>query len=75
MQENCIPCGSNVTVGNSKIRGSSRKVVKFATNIDLSDGEKWKEQLAELKKLPPFLRVSVNTLYSDIMHRQFLLYL
>lgn len=34
------------------------KPVKFGTNVDLSDPKKWKIQLQELAKLPPFARVS-----------------
>ena len=31
--------------------------IRFGTNVDLSDREKWKEQLTELQKLPHWLRV------------------
>ncbi|MGH0115066.1 UNVERIFIED_CONTAM: hypothetical protein FKN15_075290 [Acipenser sinensis] len=34
------------------------KIIKFGTNIDLSDGKRWKSQLQELFKLPSFMRVS-----------------
>ncbi|KAI7692710.1 hypothetical protein SSS_00252 [Sarcoptes scabiei] len=34
------------------------KPVKFGTNVDLSDAKKWRPQLQELAKLPPFARVS-----------------
>ncbi|XP_072114347.1 lysine-specific demethylase 6B-like isoform X3 [Mobula birostris] len=34
------------------------KVIKFGTNIDLSDPKLWKPQLQELLKLPAFMRVS-----------------
>ena len=30
------------------------KMIKFGTNVDLSDTKKWKPQLAELTKLPLF---------------------
>lgn len=33
------------------------KMIKFGTNIDLSDEVKWKAQLQELAKLPPFMKV------------------
>ncbi|XP_060678749.1 lysine-specific demethylase 6B-like isoform X2 [Hemiscyllium ocellatum] len=36
------------------------KVIKFGTNIDLSDPKLWKPQLQELLKLPAFMRVSSN---------------
>ena len=32
------------------------KMIKFGTNVDLSDTKKWKPQLAELTKLPLFLK-------------------
>ncbi|XP_058870550.1 lysine-specific demethylase 6B isoform X2 [Acipenser ruthenus] len=34
------------------------KIIKFGTNIDLSDAKRWKSQLQELFKLPAFMRVS-----------------
>ncbi|XP_076875540.1 lysine (K)-specific demethylase 6B, b isoform X2 [Brachyhypopomus gauderio] len=34
------------------------KIIKFGTNIDLSDPKRWKSQLQELLKLPAFMRVS-----------------
>lgn len=33
------------------------KMIKFGTNVDLSDSKKWKPQLAELTKLPLFCKV------------------
>lgn len=39
--------------------------LRFATNLDLSDEKKWKPQLDELKKLPPFFQV--NGL-NDMLH-------
>ncbi|XP_077326819.1 lysine-specific demethylase 6B isoform X2 [Lithobates pipiens] len=35
-------------------------IIKFGTNIDLSDPKRWKPQLQELLKLPSFMRVSSN---------------
>ncbi|XP_069074785.1 lysine-specific demethylase 6B isoform X1 [Pleurodeles waltl] len=35
-------------------------IIKFGTNIDLSDPKCWKPQLQELLKLPAFMRVSSN---------------
>ncbi|KAG5853297.1 hypothetical protein ANANG_G00071660 [Anguilla anguilla] len=34
------------------------KIIKFGTNIDLSDSKRWKPQLQELMKLPAFMRVT-----------------
>lgn len=36
---------------------SVNRTIKFGTNLDLSDENKWPLQLNELKKLPSFLRV------------------
>ncbi|KAF3841358.1 hypothetical protein F7725_007220 [Dissostichus mawsoni] len=36
---------------------SAGKIIKFGTNIDLSDPKRWKPQLQELLKLPAFMRV------------------
>ncbi|XP_051953850.1 lysine-specific demethylase 6B-like [Xyrauchen texanus] len=52
------------TSSNSPAPGSSSeqkavgKIIKFGTNIDLSDPKRWKPQLQELQKLPAFMRVS-----------------
>ncbi|ESO01127.1 hypothetical protein HELRODRAFT_82278 [Helobdella robusta] len=48
----------------SKIK---RTMIKFGTNIDLSDENKWRVQLQELTKLPAFARVvSASNLLSHI---------
>uniref|UniRef100_A0A8C1EL86 Lysine-specific demethylase 6B n=2 Tax=Cyprinus carpio TaxID=7962 RepID=A0A8C1EL86_CYPCA len=44
-----------VTIPEQKAIG---KIIKFGTNIDLSDPKRWKLQLQELLKLPAFMRVS-----------------
>ncbi|ETN74569.1 hypothetical protein NECAME_12896 [Necator americanus] len=33
------------------------KMLKFGTNVDLSDDVKWKAQIQELSKMPPFCRI------------------
>ncbi|KAM6907145.1 uncharacterized protein FYW49_013688 [Xenentodon cancila] len=38
-----------------------RKIIKFGTNIDLSDPKRWKPQLQELLKLPAFMRVESSS--------------
>uniref|UniRef100_A0A671TDD7 [histone H3]-trimethyl-L-lysine(27) demethylase n=1 Tax=Sinocyclocheilus anshuiensis TaxID=1608454 RepID=A0A671TDD7_9TELE len=54
---------------NPKIRRGPFKHIKFGTNIDLSDEKKWKLQLAELSKLPAFVRVvSAGNLLSHVGH-------
>lgn len=46
---------------------SAARTIKFGTNVDLSDEKKWPTQLAELNKLPPFMRVeSLGNLLSHI---------
>ncbi|XP_072231218.1 lysine (K)-specific demethylase 6B, b isoform X2 [Leuresthes tenuis] len=48
---------------------SSKKIIKFGTNIDLSDPKRWKPQLQELLKLPAFMRVeSSNNMLSLVGH-------
>ncbi|ELK07551.1 Histone demethylase UTY [Pteropus alecto] len=42
---------------SGKRRKGPFKIIKFGTNIDLSDDKKWKSQLHELTKLPAFVRV------------------
>ncbi|XP_077596881.1 lysine (K)-specific demethylase 6B, b [Stigmatopora nigra] len=45
------------------------KIIKFGTNIDLSDPKRWKPQLQELLKLPVFMRVeSSNNMLSHVGH-------
>ena len=47
-----------------------KKMIRFGTNVDLSDPDKWRPQLAELTKLPAFTRVvsGANTL-SHVGHK------
>jgi hypothetical protein len=48
---------------------SPLKMIKFGTNVDLSDDRRWKTQLQELQKLPPFCRVSSSVnLLSHLNH-------
>ncbi|XP_065055589.1 lysine-specific demethylase 6A-like isoform X2 [Rhopilema esculentum] len=56
--------GANLTTdsdsssGDRKLKKSGNfTMIKFGTNVDLSDTKKWKPQLAELAKLPPFMKV------------------
>ncbi|XP_070506208.1 lysine-specific demethylase 6A isoform X3 [Chironomus tepperi] len=45
------------------------KMLKFGTNVDLSDERKWRAQLNELQKLPPFARVaSAANMLSHVGH-------
>jgi histone demethylase len=37
------------------------KMIRFGTNLDLSDERKWKAQLLELRKLPDFTKVVADT--------------
>jgi histone demethylase len=55
--------------GNSIKKNPHFKSVTFGTNVDLSDGKKWKAQLNELDKLPMFLRVfSASNMLSHVGH-------
>uniref|UniRef100_A0A8D3BB78 Lysine-specific demethylase 6B n=1 Tax=Scophthalmus maximus TaxID=52904 RepID=A0A8D3BB78_SCOMX len=48
---------------------ATAKIIKFGTNIDLSDPKRWKPQLQELLKLPAFMRVeSSNNMLSHVGH-------
>lgn len=45
------------------------KMIRFGTNVDLSDERKWKQQLIELMKLPAFTRVvSAGNMLSHVGH-------
>ncbi|XP_032663360.1 histone demethylase UTY isoform X1 [Odontomachus brunneus] len=55
------------TVGLAGRQGS--KMLRFGTNVDLSDDRKWKPQLQELMKLPAFARViSAGNMLSHVGH-------
>uniref|UniRef100_A0AAQ4NYH1 [histone H3]-trimethyl-L-lysine(27) demethylase n=2 Tax=Gasterosteus aculeatus TaxID=69293 RepID=A0AAQ4NYH1_GASAC len=57
---------SSTTSSEPKTAG---KIIKFGTNIDLSDPKRWKPQLQELFKLPAFMRVeSSNNMLSHVGH-------
>ena len=43
---------------SGEFKSSNKKLIRFGTNVDLSDWEKWGRQLEELEKLPKFLRVT-----------------
>lgn len=46
-----------------------QKMIKFGTNVDLSDEKKWRAQLQELMKLPAFARVvSAGNMLSHVGH-------
>ncbi|XP_043106279.1 lysine (K)-specific demethylase 6B, b [Puntigrus tetrazona] len=49
------------TTASSSDQKAIGKIIKFGTNIDLSDPKRWKLQLQELLKLPAFMRVSSST--------------
>ena len=57
----------------STINASKKfKMIKFCTNVDLSDEKKWKIQLQELAKLPPFMRIiSACNMLSHVGHKIF----
>lgn len=69
--------GTSQSSTSSKILRRFKKnthfnVVKFGTNVDLSDDKKWKAQLQELEKLPAFARVvSASNMLSHVGHSIF----
>lgn len=47
----------------------TQKLIRFGTNVDLSDKKKWRFQLEELEKLPQFVRVtSAGNLLTHVDH-------
>uniref|UniRef100_A0A8B9J454 Lysine-specific demethylase 6B n=1 Tax=Astyanax mexicanus TaxID=7994 RepID=A0A8B9J454_ASTMX len=57
---------STIFISDQKSIG---KIIKFGTNIDLSDPKRWKPQLQELLKLPAFMRVSsTDNMLSHVGH-------
>ncbi|XP_060911621.1 lysine (K)-specific demethylase 6B, b isoform X1 [Labrus mixtus] len=63
------PDSGLVTNTLSSEQKSAGKIIKFGTNIDLSDPKRWKPQLQELLKLPAFMRVeSSNNMLSHVGH-------
>ncbi|XP_044077091.1 lysine (K)-specific demethylase 6B, b [Siniperca chuatsi] len=59
----------NATSTPSSEQKTAGKIIKFGTNIDLSDPKRWKPQLQELLKLPAFMRVeSSNNMLSHVGH-------
>lgn len=62
--------GNSATPPNSGVKNCSQtKMLKFGTNVDLSDDRKWRPQLQELMKLPAFARVvSAANMLSHVGH-------
>ncbi|EDV99451.1 GH13016 [Drosophila grimshawi] len=59
---------SNINLKRKKQKNGS-KMLRFGTNVDLSDERKWKPQLSELQKLPAFARViSAANMLSHVGH-------
>ncbi|XP_059483249.1 lysine-specific demethylase 6A isoform X2 [Neocloeon triangulifer] len=62
---------SKDSTGNprKKHKKNSHKMLRFGTNVDLSDERKWRPQLQELMKLPAFARVvSAGNMLSHVGH-------
>ncbi|XP_055859348.1 lysine-specific demethylase 6A isoform X4 [Episyrphus balteatus] len=60
---------SSTVNGKRKRMKNGSKMLKFGTNVDLSDERKWRPQLAELQKLPAFARViSAANMLSHVGH-------
>ncbi|KAH8376635.1 hypothetical protein KR093_000533, partial [Drosophila rubida] len=59
---------SNINLKRKRQKNGS-KMLRFGTNVDLSDERKWKPQLSELQKLPAFARViSAANMLSHVGH-------
>lgn len=63
---------SNSEADEAPVGGKRRRqqrMLRFGTNVDLSDERKWRAQLAELHKLPAFARVaSAANMLSHVGH-------
>ncbi|KAK2703970.1 hypothetical protein QYM36_017691 [Artemia franciscana] len=60
--------GPGAKAGRRKAK-SGHRIIKFGTNVDLSDERKWRAQLQELQKLPAFARVvSAGNMLSHVGH-------
>ncbi|XP_044857425.1 lysine-specific demethylase 6B isoform X1 [Mauremys mutica] len=63
------PDSTTETPPSSNVDQKSPQIIKFGTNIDLSDAKRWKPQLQELLKLPAFMRVtSTGNMLSHVGH-------
>uniref|UniRef100_A0A8C8VP26 [histone H3]-trimethyl-L-lysine(27) demethylase n=1 Tax=Pelusios castaneus TaxID=367368 RepID=A0A8C8VP26_9SAUR len=63
------PDSTTETPPSSTTEQKSHQIIKFGTNIDLSDAKRWKPQLQELLKLPAFMRVtSTGNMLSHVGH-------
>ncbi|XP_030402099.1 lysine-specific demethylase 6B [Gopherus evgoodei] len=63
------PDSTTETPPSSNVDQKSHQIIKFGTNIDLSDAKRWKPQLQELLKLPAFMRVtSTGNMLSHVGH-------
>ncbi|XP_038135047.1 lysine-specific demethylase 6B [Cyprinodon tularosa] len=73
-EEKKPPVGADASKDGSKENNNGEqkavgKIIKFGTNIDLSDPKRWKAQLQELQKLPAFMRVaSSGNMLSHVGH-------
>ncbi|XP_075764213.1 lysine-specific demethylase 6B isoform X3 [Pelodiscus sinensis] len=68
-EEGDEPDSTTETPPSSSADQKSHQIIKFGTNIDLSDAKRWKPQLQELLKLPAFMRVtSTGNMLSHVGH-------
>lgn len=69
-EQDRIAAGIAKTDEAAKKKRNLGKVIKFGTNVDLSDERKWRNQLTELMKLPVFARVvSAGNMISHVGHQ------
>lgn len=68
-EESEEPDSTTETPPSSAPDPKNHHIIKFGTNIDLSDAKRWKPQLQELLKLPAFMRVtSTGNMLSHVGH-------
>lgn len=68
-EQDRIAAGGQRTDDSKNKKKMFNKMLKFGTNVDLSDEKKWRLQLQELQKLPAFTRVvSAGNMLSHVGH-------
>uniref|UniRef100_A0A1I8BMQ8 JmjC domain-containing protein n=1 Tax=Meloidogyne hapla TaxID=6305 RepID=A0A1I8BMQ8_MELHA len=71
-QRKIIINNNGTPINNSGNSEREYKIIKFGTNVDLSDENKFSIQLKELNKLPPFCRISsASNMLSYLGHTVF----
>ena len=71
-QSSPIPSANANTNTTTVAKKQALKSIKFGTNVDLSDEKKWRSQVQEMAKLPPFMRaISAGNMLSHLGYKIF----